>query len=64
MSRIYYFLKIYLLVLVGLLAAFIMFSQETRQLAVNKPQAIADLRTDEGAAWVQAKWCTTGSYSQ
>jgi gluconolactonase len=56
MSRIYYFLKIYLLVLVGLLAAFIMFSQETRQLAVNKPQAIADLRTDEGAAWVQAKW--------
>jgi gluconolactonase len=56
MARIYYFLKIYLLVLIGLLAALIMFSQETRQLAVNKPQAIADLRTDEGAAWVQAKW--------
>ncbi|MES1226169.1 MAG: SMP-30/gluconolactonase/LRE family protein, partial [Bacteroidota bacterium] len=30
--------------------------QETRQLAVNKPQAIADLKTSEGAALVNAKW--------
>ena len=30
--------------------------QETRQLAVDKPQAIADLKTNEGAALVNAKW--------
>src|SRR5690348_163720 len=34
----------------------IAFSQETRQLAVDKPQAIADLKTNEGAALVNAKW--------
>ncbi|OQP57242.1 gluconolactonase [Niastella vici] len=32
------------------------YSQETRQLAVDKPMAIADLKTNEGAALVQAKW--------
>lgn len=32
------------------------FSQETRQLTVGKPQAIADLRTIEGASLVNAKW--------
>lgn len=32
------------------------FSQESRQLAVDKPQAIADLRTLEGASLVNAKW--------
>jgi gluconolactonase len=32
------------------------FAQETRQLAVEKPQAIADLRSKSGAAWVNAKW--------
>lgn len=31
-------------------------AQETRQLAVDKPQAIADLKTEEGAALVNAKW--------
>ncbi|MEO6734029.1 MAG: SMP-30/gluconolactonase/LRE family protein [Ferruginibacter sp.] len=31
-------------------------AQETRQLAVDKPQAIADLKTNEGAALVNAKW--------
>lgn len=31
-------------------------AQETRQLAVDKPQAIADLKTTEGAALVHAKW--------
>jgi gluconolactonase len=35
---------------------FASFSQETRQLAVDKPQAIADLRTNEGAALVNARW--------
>lgn len=32
------------------------FAQETRQLAVDKPQAIADLKTAEGAALVNARW--------
>jgi gluconolactonase len=31
-------------------------AQETRQLAVDKPQAVADLKTMEGAETVQAKW--------
>jgi gluconolactonase len=34
----------------------IVFAQETRQLAVDKPLAIADLKTTEGAALVNAKW--------
>ncbi|MBL7744669.1 MAG: SMP-30/gluconolactonase/LRE family protein [Chitinophagaceae bacterium] len=56
MTRIYYFLKIYLLILIALFAALLVFSQETRQLAVDKPQAVADLRTTAGAALVNAKW--------
>jgi gluconolactonase len=32
------------------------FGQEIRQLTIDKPQAIADLRTEEGAALVNAKW--------
>ena len=56
MSRIYNFLKLYILLLVALLAAVIVFAQETRQLAVDKPQAIADLRTPEGVSLVNAKW--------
>lgn len=55
MGRIYNFLKLYLL-LAALLAAIIAFSQETRQLAVDKPRAIADLRTVEGAALLTATW--------
>lgn len=31
-------------------------AQETRQLAVDKPQAIADLRTNDGASLLNAKW--------
>ena len=31
-------------------------AQETRQLAVDKPQAIADLKTAEGAELVKANW--------
>lgn len=34
------------------------FPQETRQLAIDKPQAIADLRSAEGAASVNAQWST------
>lgn len=56
MSRLYSFLKIYALILAALLAALAAFSQEVRQLAVDKPQAVADLRSTEGAALVNAKW--------
>jgi len=56
MSRIYFFLKIYVLVFILVILAVLAFSQETRQLAVDKPQAIADLCTTEGASLVNAKW--------
>lgn len=56
MSRIYFFLKVYALLIGMILLAVLAFAQETRQLAVDKPQAIADLRTSEGAALVNAKW--------
>jgi gluconolactonase len=56
MIKIYYFLKFYIILLIFLCAALIAFAQETRQLAVDKPQAIADLRTIEGAALVNAQW--------
>jgi gluconolactonase len=32
------------------------YAQETRQLSVDKPQAVADLKTTAGAALVHAKW--------
>ena len=37
-------------------------AQETRFLSVDKPQAIADLRTNEGAALVNAKWFVQPAY--
>lgn len=45
-----------LLLLISTLPLLTIMAQETRQLAVDKPQAIADLKTREGAAWVNAKW--------
>jgi gluconolactonase len=56
MIKIYYILRFYLILLILLCTAIIAFAQETRQLAVDKPQAIADLRTIEGAALVHAQW--------
>ena len=56
MIRIYFFLKIYVLLMIATLAAVALFAQETRQLAVDKPTAIADLKTTEGTALVNAKW--------
>ncbi len=59
MIKIYSILKIYLVALIVLLLSLIsfkLFAQETRQLAVDKPQAIADLKTVTGAALVNAKW--------
>jgi gluconolactonase len=47
--------KIFLLIIIvcGLLHGF---AQETRQLSVDKPQAVADLKTTAGAALVNANW--------
>jgi len=56
MSKIYNFWKIFLLLIIALLAAVLSFSQETRQLSTGKPQAVADLKTIEGAALVNAGW--------
>ena len=56
MSRIYFFLKLYALLLAMILLAVAVFSQEIRHLTVDKPEAVVDLRTVEGAALVNAKW--------
>src|SRR5688500_3203461 len=37
-------------------------AQETRQLSVDKPQAIADLRSENGTAIVKAKWYVQPAY--
>src|ERR671926_400512 len=39
-------------------------AQETRQLAVDKPVAIADLKTKEGTALVKAKWYVQPAHIQ
>ncbi len=59
MIKIYSILKYYMIFLVILffsLLSFKLFAQETRMLTVDKPQAIADLKTVEGASLVKAKW--------
>ena len=59
MIKIYSILKYYMIFLIVLLfslLSFKLFAQETRMLTVDKPQAIADLKTNEGAALVNAKW--------
>ena len=35
-----------------------LFAQELREISVDKPSAIADLKTNEGAALINAKWYT------
>ena len=56
MSKLYTLLKFYILLLLLIGISIAVFAQETRQLAVEKPQAIADLKTIEGAGLVSAKW--------
>jgi len=56
MSKLYTLLKFYILLILLIGASIVVFAQETRQLAVDKPQAVADLKTAEGAALVSAKW--------
>lgn len=56
MIKIYSILKIYIIIFILLLLSVIVFSQETRQLAVGKPDAVADLKTAAGSSLVNAKW--------
>jgi gluconolactonase len=56
MSKIYQLLKVYVLLALLFLAAIAVLAQETRHLAVSKPQAIADLKSADGAALVNATW--------
>jgi len=56
MSKLYTLLKFYILLLLLIGISIAVFAQETRQLAVDKPQAIADLKTIEGAGLVSARW--------
>ena len=64
MSKIYDLLKIYALLLIMVLLAVAVSAQETRQLSVNKPQAIADLKSKEGALLVNAKWYVQEAHVQ
>jgi gluconolactonase len=48
--------KCFSLSVLGLIITNAVMTQEVRHLAVNKPQAIADLKTSDGARLVNAKW--------
>jgi gluconolactonase len=56
MSKVHHFYKHYIVLLAALFVGIVAFAQETRQLAVDKPQAVADLKTNDGAAIVNATW--------
>ena len=56
MIKLYTLLKFYIVLILLIAASIAVFAQETRQLAVDKPQSIADLKSTEGAALVGAKW--------
>jgi gluconolactonase len=56
MRKIYNIIRFQIILFLLLIIGAVLFAQETRQLAVDKPQAIADLKTIEGAALVNAKW--------
>src|SRR5258708_28136539 len=64
MIKIYSLIKVYIIIFILLLLSIITFSQETRQLAIGKPDAIADLKTTEGAALVNAKWFVQPAHIQ
>jgi gluconolactonase len=56
MSKLYTLLKFYIVLLLLIAASIAVFAQDTRQLAVDKPQSIADLKSTDGAALVEAQW--------
>ena len=64
MIKIYSIIKIYILTIALLILSVAVFAQETRQLSVDKPDAIADLKTIAGAALVNAKWYVQPAYIQ
>ena len=64
MTKIYTIIKIQVVLFILLLIGIVAFSQETRQLAVDKPLAIADLKSNEGAALVNAKWFVQSAHVQ
>ena len=45
----------------ALLASFMLHAQETRELAIYRPYAVADLRTSEGRSIVHASWKITNA---
>ncbi|CAN5727593.1 hypothetical protein BH10BAC3_BH10BAC3_05500 [soil metagenome] len=45
-----------LFICIAMMQVYMLQAQETRLLSTGKPDAIADLKTDEGAALVSAKW--------
>ncbi|MFN8291040.1 MAG: SMP-30/gluconolactonase/LRE family protein [Chitinophagaceae bacterium] len=64
MSKIYNLVRFYLLLFITLLLSVAVFAQETRLLATDKPQSVADLKTEEGAALVNAKWFVQPAHIQ
>lgn len=64
MSKIYTIIKIQVILFLLLILGIAVFAQETRQLAVNKPDAIADLKSADGAALVHAKWYVQPAHIQ
>src|SRR5258705_6778725 len=65
MSKLYQLIKVYALVIAAILFAIIAATaQETRQLAVDKPQAITDLKSKEAAGLVNAKWFVQAGHVQ
>jgi gluconolactonase len=64
MSRIYKIIRIQIIIFFLLLLAVALFAQETRQLTVDKPLAVADLKTIEGAALINAKWFVQPAHVQ
>lgn len=53
---IYKIIQVQIILILLQLTGISLMAQETRHLTVDKPQAIADLKTNEGAALLQAKW--------
>jgi gluconolactonase len=56
MSKIYSLIRIQIILFLLLLIGIAVFAQENRQLAIGRPDAVADLKTNEGVALVNAKW--------
>lgn len=56
MSKIYTLVKIYLLLLAATIITIAVSAQEIRQITVDKPQSVVDLKTTDGITLLNAKW--------